>query len=49
MMKKLLLLSTAVLCLKGAMAQRYLTPQFTNVTVTRDVKYAENSAIIPLF
>jgi hypothetical protein len=42
MMKKLLLLSTAVLCLKGAMAQRYLTPQFTNVTVTRDVKYAEN-------
>ncbi|MFN8310075.1 MAG: T9SS type A sorting domain-containing protein, partial [Chitinophagales bacterium] len=42
MLKKLPLAILAILCVLGLNAQRYLTPQFTNVTVTKDVKYGAN-------
>ncbi len=47
-MKKLLrnsLVVVAVLCVGSATAQRYLTPTFTDITITKDVVYNTNRAI----
>jgi hypothetical protein len=42
MNKKLLTLLLSLCTVAISYAQRYLTPQFSNVTVTKNVKYAEN-------